>query len=299
MNWDDLRIFLAVARTGGLLSAARKLDVDHTTVARRLTSLEAAIGAQLIDRSPRGARLTDAGSALLEHAERIETETLAAAERLRGADERASGVVRLATPEAFGAWMVTPALPRLQALHPGIELELVPQPHNVNLTKREADLAVTLARPPKGRLYAQKLTNYHLGLYASEQHLERLGPIASLAELQARPMVGYIEEMIDVPELRALGDFGGRPAFRSSSIVAQQIAVASGVGVGLLHVFAAEQVAGLKRVLADEVEIERSYWLAVHADQRHLPRVRAVIDFLHDIVAESRAAFVKRQIDAS
>jgi molybdate transport repressor ModE-like protein len=113
MNWDDLRVFLAVARHGSLVAAARRLSMDHTTVARRLSALEAAMAVRLVDRSPAGAALTDAGTALLDHTERIEAEVLAAAEWLGAADQQLSGTVRLATPEAFER------LPRPSPRHPG------------------------------------------------------------------------------------------------------------------------------------------------------------------------------------
>jgi DNA-binding transcriptional LysR family regulator len=286
MNWDDLRIFLAVARGGGLLAAARRLGLDHTTVARRLTALETAIGARLVDRSPRGARLTDAGAGLLEHAERMEAEALAAGARLGAAEQQLSGTVRLATPEAFGAWLVAPEVKTFHAAHPGIQLDLVPEARAVNLSKREADIAVSLGRPVAGRLVARKLADYRLGLYASRSYLEQAGAISDLADLKRHPLVWYIDELIDLPELRFIDQIAGdvRPAFRSSSIVAQQAAVAAGLGYGALHVFAADTDPRLVRVLPEAVEITRSYWLVLHADQARLPRIRAVADFLADVV---------------
>ena len=293
LNWDDLRIFLAVAREGGLMPAARRLGLDHTTVARRLTALETAIGARLVDRSPRGARLTDAGAGLVVHAEHIEAEALAAGAALSGADQRPSGVVRLATPEAFGAWLVAPAVKDLYARYPEIQLELIPESRTISLSKRDADLAVTLSRPPQGRLYAQKLVDYELGLYASRTYLDAHGPVENPEALKSHPLVWYIDEMIDIPELRYMDQVVARPrtAFRSSSIVAQQTAVASGLGLGILHVFSAEQQSELVRVMPDSVSIRRSYWLAVHADQRRLPRIRAVVDFLLELVKSNRERF--------
>jgi DNA-binding transcriptional LysR family regulator len=293
MNWDDLRIFLAVARSGGLVSAARRLGVDHTTVARRLTALETALGARLVHRSPRGARLTDAGEGFIGHAERMEAEALAAAGVFGASDQQLSGVVRLATPEAFGTFLVAPNVKSFYARHPHIQLELVPEGRAVNLSKREADLAVSLARPQQERLYAQKLVDYRLGLYAARAYLETAAPLTDLRMLGSHPMVWYIDELIDIPELRYLGQVAGDvpTVFRSSSIAAQQAAVASGLGLGVLHVFAAEQDPRLVRVLPEAVAIERSYWLVLHADQRRLPRVRAVADFLHDLVRESRGRF--------
>jgi DNA-binding transcriptional LysR family regulator len=293
LNWDDLRVFLAVAREGGLMPAARKLGVDHTTVARRLTALENAVGARLVDRSPRGVRLTDAGATLTEHAERIEGETLAAGLRLNGADQKPSGVVRLATPEAFGVWLVAPFVKTFHRRYPDIQLELAPKSQAVSLSKRDADIAITLSRPVQGRLYSRKLVDYRLGLYASRAYLEAVGPIEDMERLRDVCAVSYIDDLIDLPELRYLDQISPQPRtiFRSNSIVAQQAAVAAGLGVGLLHIFSAGKDPGLVRVLADSIAIERGYWLAVHADQRHLPRIRAVVDFLQDIVREHRGRF--------
>lgn len=290
LNWDDFRIFLAVQRAGGLVGAGRRLGLDHTTVARRLTALETRLGSQLVERSPRGARLTEAGRALLDHAERIEAEVVAAGADVGAIRAEISGSVRLATPEAFGTWLVAPNIRRLHEAHPALQVELVPEARRVSLTKREADLAVTLARPPQDRLIARKLADYRLGLYASAAHLEREGAVKDLRELPERPLVWYIEELIDVPELRFFDEVaaGARTVFRSSSIAAQQAAVASGLGYGLLHVFAAEQDPRLIRVLPETVDVERSYWLVMHPEQQRLPRIRAVVDFLDTIVAGRR-----------
>jgi DNA-binding transcriptional LysR family regulator len=289
MNWDDLRIFLAVARQGGLVLAARRLGVDQTTVARRLTALEQAVGTRLIHRSPRGARLTEAGLGFIEHAERMEAEALAAADRFGADDHALTGAVRLATPEAFGAYLVAPAARRFYERYPNIQLELVPEARALNLSRREADIAVSLGRPQQDRLYVQKLADYNLGLYASEAYLEVAGPIDCLAALRDHPLVWYIDELIDLPELRYLDQIArGLPtAFRSTSVVAQHNAVASGLGIGVLHAFSAEADPRLKRVLPDDIRVDRTYWMILHADQRHLPRVRAVAQFMRDLVQDA------------
>lgn len=293
LNWDDLRLFLAVARSGRMSEAARRLGLDHSTIARRLAALEAAIGTRLVDRTPRGAVPTEAGHALMDHAERVEAEILSAGALLGGADARVSGVIRLATPEAFGTFIVAPQVRLLQERHPDLRLELVPESQMVRLANREADIAVMLDRPPSGPAVARKLVDYRVGLFASRDYLERYGPIDDAGSLSGHPFAWYIDEMIDIPELRFLREVSAdaRPIFRSTSIAAQQAAVAGGMGLGILHVFAAEQDARLVRVLAETVEVRRSYWLAMHQDQQRLPKVRAVLDFLDDIVRSARASF--------
>jgi len=287
LNWNDLKVFLAVARGGGLRVAAKRLEVDQTTVARRLAALEAALGSRLIDRTPRGVRLTGQGLALLESAERIEAETLAASDRLGVQGSALSGTVRLATPEAFGAGLVAPAAKAFHDQYPGLQLELVAEARSVNLSRREADIAISLSRPVHGRLVTRRLADYTLGLYASRSYLDQAPALRSLDDLPGRPLVWYIDELIDVPELRYLDQVvaGAPTVFRSSSIAAQQAAVASGLGLGVLHRFSASQDQRLVRVLPDALSIQRSYWMSAHADQALIPRVRAVMEFLSSLAA--------------
>lgn len=290
-DWNDLRYFLAVARHGRLVDAARRLGVDHTTVARRISALEQAIGCLLFHRSPRGLTLTDSGQRLLEHAERIESETAAISAGLAGQDYQISGSVRLATPEAFGGFLVAPHIRRFRQMYPQLDLELVAENRSFSLSKREADIAITLGRPPSGRLFARKLTGYGLGLYASADYLSRHGPIRSADDLRGKEFVSYIDDLIHLPQLKFLHDVVSDPAvhFRSSSIIAQQNAVASGFGLGLLHHFSACADPRLVPVLPADIRIERAYWIVLHADLRSIPRVRAVADFLQSVVEAERA----------
>lgn len=292
LDWDDLRLFLAVARAGRMAGAGRRLGMDHSTVARRLTRLEALVGSRLLDRGPRGVQLTEAGQKLVDHAERIEGEVIAATATLGGSDARISGAVRLATPEAFGTYLVAPYAHRLHQTHPDLRLELAPEPQLVSLANRDADVAILLHRPTSGPIVARHLIDYRLGLYASRSYLDAHGPI-SADRLSDHPFAWYIDARIDIPELRFLSEVSADavPVFRSTSIAAQHAAVAGGLGLGVLHLFAAEDDPNLVRLLPETVEIRRSYWLAIHADQQRLPRVRAVVDFLHAIVDEARPRF--------
>ncbi len=291
-DWDDLRLFLAVSRSGSFMESARRLGLNHTTLARRLTALEQSLGARLFDRSPRGVQPTKAGVELLHHAERVEEEVLAAGRLLQGQDLQVSGTVRLSTPEAFGTFFVAPRVNLFNAQHPGIELELVPESRGVNLSKREADIAISLHRPDHGRLRAARLIDYRIGLFASRELLARIGPFTHGTELRGQPFVSYIEEMIDLPELRNLDpSLAEHCVFRSSSVAAQMEAVASGAGFGLLHCFAVTPRLDVQRVLAAEIEVVRSYWMIFHSDLARVPRIRAVADFISQQVRAHAAAF--------
>jgi len=292
-SWDDLKLFLAAARSGRLVAAGRATGLNHTTIARRLTALEGAVGARLFDRSPRGVALTGAGLVLLDHATRMERELDAATALIGGHDAAIAGEVRLSTPEAFGMAIVAPAVRIFRERYPALTLELLPESRAVSLANREADVAITLNPPTRGRLMTRRLIDYRLGLYASRDYLDRRGPIASVEDLPAHDFAGYIDTMLDLPELAYLHEIGAAidPVFRSTSSAAQQAAVAAGMGLALLHRFAAREDARLVPVLEVPVDIVRSYWLVVHADRQHLPRVRAVIDFIDELVADNRHRF--------
>jgi len=284
LNWDDLRLFLSVARAGRLNQAGRHLGMDQTTVARRLKALEHGLGARVIERTPRGAQLTQAGKALLARAERVEAEVIAAAADLDDPDTAIRGTVRLSTPEAFGTHVIAPNVAQLNARHPMLRLELVPESRLVHLANRDADLAVTLTLPSAGPVFVRRLVDYRLGLYASHDYVAGRGRPETVADLRHHAMVGYIDDLIDLPELRVGHSMESQQVvFRSTSSTAQHNAIVSGVGLGWLHSYVADHDARLVRIL-DGIEEQRSYWLGVHRDQRDLPAVRAVIDFIDDIV---------------
>lgn len=286
LSADDLRLFLAAFREGNMVAAGRRAGVDHSTVARRLSALEHALGARLFDRGPRGLAPTSAAFALADHAERIEAELNAAQASVGNRDRVVEGSVRLATPEAFAAHLVAPHVPRLRQRHPALVVELASESRASSLSRREADIAVMLSPPPGGRLVTRKLADYRLGLYAARDYVERHGAPQTAADLARHPFVSYIAELAGFPEMIALDQIlpGARIGFRSSSAAAQHEAVVAGMGLGVLHVFAAGHDPRLVRLLPAEVEVWRSYWLVLHADLQRVPRVRAVIDFLDEAV---------------
>ncbi len=171
-NWNDLKSFLAVARTGKLTSAARSLGADHATVSRRLVSLEEAMHVRLFERHPTGYTLTAQGERLLPLAESMESMALTAYAELANSNLSVSGAVRIGSPDGFGSYFLAPRIGDLCRQHPALEVQLIAMPRIFSLSKREADIAIGLARPQEGRLSARKLTDYHLKLYASRSYLE-------------------------------------------------------------------------------------------------------------------------------
>ena len=170
MNWDDIRIFLSIARTGQILAAARRLGLNHATVARRLTALEESVGTRLFDRSTSGCQLTDAGNRFFDRAERMEAEAVAAEADLGHDTPEISGTVRIGAPDGFGVAYLAPRLGELTEKHPGLTVQLVPVPRSFSLSRREADIAVTIDRPETGRLVAGKLVTSGMSLRELEGH---------------------------------------------------------------------------------------------------------------------------------
>ena len=201
LNWDDIRVFLAVARSGQILAASRRLGLNHATAARRLTALETALDSQLFIRRTNGCVLTGEGEAFLVHAERVEAEMLAAQSGLGKTDSAISGTVRIGAPDGFGVHFLAERLGMLTSRHPDLTLQLVPVPRSFSLPQREADIAVTVEQPAVGRLVSRKLVDYSLSLYASEEYLAEMGRPQSAEDLRHHRLISYVEDLIFSPSL--------------------------------------------------------------------------------------------------
>jgi DNA-binding transcriptional LysR family regulator len=283
MRWDDLHVFLAVARSGQLARAASTLGVDATTVGRRLRRLEQALGQILFEQTREGQVLTEGGERLLLKAEAIERQFLAI-EAQPGADRALSGSIRVTVSEGFGTWFVAHHLPAFAAEHPNLRVDLVASSGFLNPSRREADVAILLARPRKGPLFTKKLTDYGLRLYASQAYLDAKGPITSVADLRDHDLIGYVPDLLYAPELRYLSEIAPDldPRIRSTSINAQYRLVAAGGGVAMLPCFIGDADPMLVR-LVDQVQVTRSFWLVTHADTRPLARVKAFVSWLQSL----------------
>lgn len=293
MNWDDVRIFLAVARAGQILGAARRLELNHATVSRRVAALEDALGAKLFRRLTTGSELTPAGERFLGVAERTEADMIAARSELAGGDEAVSGTVRIGAPDGFGVAFLASRLGALTAQHRDLKVQLVPVPRSFSLSRREADIAITTERPSEGRLVAQKLVDYSLGLYASRAYAKANGLPESQAELGQHRLVGYVPDLVVSPSLAYAQEFSPRwdAAFLISSALGQVEAVRSGAGIGILHAFIARSLADLVPVAAAK-PIRRAYWLVYHESVRPLRRIQAAAAFITRAVEREKQLFL-------
>ena len=293
-DWNDLKFFLSIARTGKLTTAARQLDVDHTTVSRRIAALEDNLKATLFERSPQGYKLTRAGERLMARAEMIETTAQQASSEISEADLDLTGSIRIGAPDGFGSIFLAPRLWTLCRRHPGLDVDLVAMPRQFSLSKREADMAIVLSRPSAGRLKARKLTDYVLGLFASPDYLARRPAIEKPSDLKGHRLIGYIEDLIFTPELDYLPliEKDLKANFASTNLIAQLNATRAGAGVCVLPYFITAGMPDLVPVLPAEVRIERTFWLITHADLAGMLRIRVTSDFIAEAVQEARALFL-------
>ena len=281
-NWDDLRIFLAVARGDSLSGAGRVLRMDPATVGRRIGRLEDTLGQPLFAKSPQGYALTEAGARLLSHAEEAEQALGQGAEAVRGAGEGMSGQIRIGAPDGCANFLLPQVCAEIGAQNPDLEIQIVALPRIVNLSRREADIAIGVSAPTAGRLVVQKLTDYRLHLAASEGYLAQHPPIRTRADLKGHRFVGYIPDMIFDKELDYLADLGlERVGLASNSVSVQFHWLRQGAGLGIVHDFALPAGPGLRKVLPDDVALSRSFYLIRHADDRRLGRLNTFAQALH------------------
>lgn len=294
-DWDQLRVFLAVVRAGQFLGAARRLGVDQATVTRRVRALETSLGVRLFDRLTTGSVPTAAGRELVERAERIETEVMRLEAELSQAADAIEGRVRLGAPDGFGTLFLASRFVGLVEACPRLEIDLVPLPRSFSLSKREVDLAITVERPVEGRLTVRKLTDYTLSLYASRKYLAKAPPLRSRKDLGAHRHVTYVPDLLFAPTLDFRAELGleDRSAFQCASVLGQMEAVRSGMGIGLLHDYAAQRSDDIELVLPD-VRFMRTYWIVTHADIAGSAPVRAVHDHIAALTVSQRRAFVRQ-----
>ena len=293
MDWDNVRVFLAVARAGQFVAAAKRLRLDHATVSRRIAALEAALGAKLFERRTTGATLTSAGERFLTAAEEMESAFLHAQGEISGVDLELAGDVRIGAPDGFSTYYLAGALRDFCERHPGVRVQLMPLPQLTPLARREVDVVVGLDKPEAGRFIARKLTDYTLGIYASAAYLERHGAPETIEALARHRLVGYVEAHAFSTALDYVRElFAGAPTrFECASTVTQLEALRAGVGLGVAHDFIARRFDDLARVLPER-RATRTYWLVTHEDTRGLGRIRALAEHLAEAVARDRAMFL-------
>lgn len=296
IRWDDVRYFLAIHRCGTLSGAARALAVDQTTVGRRLSAIEESLNARLFDRTPDGFLLTSAGESILAAAEKVEASVLELENQVSGEDGRTAGVVRLATSEAFAVTFLLERIGELRRRYDGIHVEVFVGQSMVDLSRREADIALRIRPrglpPAQPHLIARKLSDIAFALYGARDYIERQGRPVRPDVLCDHRLIGWCSDVSSIPGVDWLGQAGreGEVVVRCSSILSLIRAAQAGIGLAVLPCYAAEAHPELER-LSDPIDWSE-LWLVVHPDIRRAARVRAVMDFLIEVV-ENRAAVLR------
>lgn len=291
LNWDDLKFFLEVARTRKASTAAKRLAVDYTTVSRRITSLENALGTLLFEKSRNtGFVLTAEGQRLLGYAESIESTLHLACEQVSGSGLALSGHIRVGCTEGFGSFFITPQLSHFLDDYPDISVDILPLPHFISLSKREADIVIALERPEHGPYVCCKLCDYSLRLYATQEYLDAHPPLHTSADLSQHPFISYVDDLAFSSELLYLSNLlpGAHAQLRSTSVIAQYLAALQGRAVAILPCFLAAQDPRLIPLLPDEVNITRQFWMYCREDLRKLKRITVLWDYIREVTELNR-----------
>ncbi|MGI3901447.1 MAG: LysR family transcriptional regulator [Janthinobacterium lividum] len=279
LDWDDLRFFLSIARHGNLIAAAKELRVAQSTVGRRLASLEASLGVRLLNRTPDGYVVTSAGEQVLREAERFETGSLALEREVGGRDGRLSGSVRVTCAESVASNILSPCLAAMHGKHPDIMVELIPDPRELSLSMREADISVRLKQSNQHDLVVRKIGILGFGLYASPGYLDKHGELDVEAGCPGHHIVAQLDDLQDSDQTDWLAALAPRSriSLQTSSHEAAVVAALHGGGLACLARFRADREEGLTRLASPLPVPDAGIWLVAHKDNRENARIRAVL----------------------
>lgn len=287
LDWNDVRYFLAAARTGSLAAASRHLGSHQPTVGRHIDSLEKQLGVRLFQRHAQGLTLTDEGQRILRLAEAM-SEAATTLQRIGAGESEPHGSVRIAAPSGLAVHLLAPNLSRLRQRFPELDIVLQPSASSADLTHGEADVALRLYRPEAEELVVRHVGEMTFGLYGTAAYLQRHGTPRDCAGLQQHLFIGYGEQLHQLEENRWLETVAGEARFvlRSDDTHTRLAAVEAGLGLAVLPHILAQRVASLQCLL-DEVALPaKPIWLVVHRDLRQVARVRAVLDWLAELLTQ-------------
>jgi len=287
MDWDDIRYFLAVSRTGSIRGAAAKLGVNHSTVSRRISQLEQQLGVRLFDKLPSGYVITPAGEEIVSFAHQMEEQTSALERKVFGRDTALSGDLRVTLPEALATHLLMRDFEKFAQTYPGINIELVISDEEFSLSKREADVAirVTNGSPPE-HLVGRRLLAYYRCIYASREYMTTHDVINQPETLR---WIGWDDSM-QLPQWVKTSEFPKSPIQHQVNHVLTQFAAAkAGLGISMLPCFLGDPEPSLQRLPGAMVQQSRDIWLLTHRDLRQTARVRAFTEFMADAIRSYQA----------
>jgi DNA-binding transcriptional LysR family regulator len=280
-NWDDLRLFLAVAREQSLSGAGKVLRLDPATLGRRVARLEKALQVVLFVKSPQGYALTEAGVQLMERAEAAERAMRLATSEVAVQSDQLSGQIRIGAPDGCANFVLPQVCARIAADNPDLDIQIVALPRVFNLSRREADMAIGVSAPTAGRLVVQKITDYHLHLAASDTYLAAHPTVTQISDLKTHQLVGYIPDMIFDRELDYLAHLGAsRVRVASNSVSVQVNMIRQGGGIGVVHDFSLGFAPNVRRILMDQFSLKRAFYLIRHQDDQRNARLNRFAEAL-------------------
>jgi DNA-binding transcriptional LysR family regulator len=282
-NPDDLLVLLAVARTGRFTAAAESLGLNHTTISRRINSLEKALGGRVLSRAAGGWELTELGRRAATAAEEVEA-AVSAFDGGPDAPRQLSGVVRMTATDGFSAYIAAPAIARLQRSHPALNVEIVTVTRRALQIRSGIDIEVVVGEPQVHRAEAVRLGEYVLGMYASRDYLAERGAPTSAEELTRHPLVYFVDSMLQVDDLDAPRRLVPtmRDSLSSTNVFVHIEATRAGAGIGLVPCFMADRHDDLVRLLPEVFAERLPYWMVLRTDSLRRPAVAAVADALRE-----------------
>ncbi len=292
---DDLLVLLAVGRSGRFVTAAEELGINHTTISRRIATLEQTLGGRVLTRVTGGWELTDLGRAALAAAEAVESAVKSLAADA-GGNRVLEGVVRISATDGFSAYIAAPAAAEVQRRHPKISVEIVATTRRASQQRSGLDLEIVVGEPQVHRATATHLADYCLGLYGSHEYLREHGAPATIDDLARYPLVYFIDSMLQVDDLDLASSFvpAMRESVTSTNVFVHVEATRASAGLGLLPCFMADRHADLVRVLADSVTVTLGYWLVARIETLRRPEVAAVVTAIRAMVADQRDTLLGR-----
>lgn len=293
LDWRNLQFFLAVARSGSLSEAGRLLGVDHATVGRHIVALETSVGKTLFERHLRGYALTRYGEDLLTTAEAMDREATQVAQASNPV-HGLTGTVRINALEGFANFFLASRIGPLLVDNPALTIEILTIQQIVALSRRQADIAITVTPSEDDRFICEKLTPYYLCAYATQAYLDREKPITKQEDFSSHLFSGYVDEMIFMRELDYLGSLGvSRKMVRiqNSSVQAQMEAACSGLCMAVLPTFVAANRPELVPVLPEQARLKRHYWLITRAEEQKTQRIDQLCNFIRQEVKKSAQQF--------
>jgi len=279
MKWDDLKIFLALARRKKLAIAAHELKMDITTISRRIKRLEDDIGQTLFERLRSGHKLTAQGENLLNEAEKIEASFYKINHPKDSISNTPSGTIRMSVAEGFGTAIFAPLLGEFNKLYPHIEIDLVAGSGFLSLSKREADVAIGLSRTKSKHIISEFLRPYYLHLYAHKDNTPHLDKISNIRDLKDFTLIDYVDDLIYSDQLRYFESMlpNCRPNIRSTSIIAQKSLVETGAGIAILPDFLVGP--DFIKILPNKISLKRQFWFSYHQSVASLAKIKALRNF--------------------